>query len=120
MTAQADEDRVRTELSGEKKSEDPRGPETGSGLERVRKARQESLESEPGYKLGKSLGQKLKRSSLVILPIEMALAPVLLTLGGWWIDRRLDTFPGVTLFALVFGLTVAVRAVVRAIGEVSK
>lgn len=111
---------VRHELSGVDKPPDPRKTEPTSGAERVRKERQRRLEAEPGYKAGKALGRELRKTNLLMLPIEMALAPVLATLGGWWVDRRLDSSPGFTIAGLVCGLIVAVRAVIRAIKEVSR
>ena len=100
--------------------DDPQNPEETSGTERVRRERQRRLEAEPGYKTGKAIGQHLRKSTLMVLPIEMALAPVLTTLGGWWADGRLGTSPLFTLLGLGLGLTVAVRAVSRAIKEVSR
>lgn len=120
LTEPSPADRVRHELSGVDKPEDPQRPESISGVERVREERQRRLEAEPGYKMGKALGQQIRRSSLLVLPIEMALAPVLAALGGWWLDRRMETSPWFTLIGLLCGLTVAIRAVVRAIKEVSR
>lgn len=56
----------------------------------------------------------------MMLPMEMAVAPVLVTLVGWWLDRRYGTSPWLVLAGLAVGLTVAVRAVKRAIKEVSE
>ncbi len=55
-----------------------------------------------------------------MLPFEMALAPVLLAVGGWWLDGHFDTSPWLTIVGIVLGLIVAFRSVKRAIKEVSR
>ena len=99
---------------------DSQRPEDPSGVERVQRERQRRLEAEPGYKAGKALHGQFRKGTLIVLPIAMALAPVLTTLGGWWMDGRFGTSPWLTLLGLAFGLAVAVRAVLRAIQEVSR
>jgi len=93
-------------------------PESEINLDKVRAAKERSREHEVGYKAGKSLGKQLRSSHLLMLPIQMALAPVLLTLGGAWLDGRLGTSPGLTIGGLVFGLAVAVLSLLRSIKEV--
>ena len=51
------------------------------------------------------------------MPLQMALAPVLATLGGWWLDRRYGCFPALTLVGLAFGVATAVRSIYRAVKE---
>jgi len=92
--------------------------ESEINLDKVRAAKQRSREHEVGYQTGQSLGKHLRSSHLLMLPVQMALAPVLLTLSGWWLDRRLGTSPGFTLGGLVFGLAVAVLSLLRSIKEV--
>jgi F0F1-type ATP synthase assembly protein I len=92
--------------------------ESEISLDEVRAARERAREHEVGYKTGKSLGNQLRSSHLLMLPIQLALAPVLLTLGGWWLDGRLGTSPGFTVGGLVFGLAVAVLSLIRSIKEV--
>lgn len=91
--------------------------ESEIGLDEVRAARKAYREHEVGYKTGKALGEQLRSSHLLMLPIQMALAPVLAILLGRWIDGHLGTSPGFTLGGLAFGLAVAVLSLVRAIKE---
>ncbi|MFH2009112.1 MAG: AtpZ/AtpI family protein [bacterium] len=93
-------------------------PKAETSVESIREERQRRKSAEPGYKTGKELGKHLRSSTLLMLPFQMALAPVLVTLGGYWLDKWLDTFPWFTVGGLVFGLTVAVRAVIGSIKEV--
>ena len=110
---------VRSELSGVEQSESGES-KSQSGADKVRAERQRRLEAEPGYKAGKALGQHLRGTSLIMLPFEMALAPVLLAVGGWWLDGHFDTSPWLTIVGIVLGLIVAFRSVKRAIKEVSR
>jgi F0F1-type ATP synthase assembly protein I len=72
---------------------------------------------EPGVRLGRSLGGQSQRANLILMPLQMALAPVLATLGGWWLDRRFGWFPVLTLLGLCLGIATAVRSIVRAVRE---
>ena len=83
----------------------------------IRAERKRRREMDPGYKAGKEIGQNLKRGSMIMLPIQMALAPVGLTLGGYYLDKYAGSFPWFTIGGLVFGLTVAVRVVIHSIKE---
>jgi len=85
--------------------------------EKVRAAKQRSRENEVGYKLGQSMGARVRSSAAITLPAQMALGPVLLTLAGWWIDGRLGTSPGFTIGGLIFGLGVAVLSLIRYVKE---
>jgi F0F1-type ATP synthase assembly protein I len=105
---------------GKPESGESQQPPPQSGVERVRAERQRQLEGEPGYKAGKAIGKHLRRSTLIVLPIEMALAPVLLALGGWWLDNHIETTPWFTIAGAVSGLILSVRAVLRTIKEVSR
>lgn len=89
-------------------------------MERVREERKRRQEAEPGFKAGQALGEQAQATRMMLLPMEMAVAPVLVTLFGWWLDRRFGTSPLLVLTGLGVGLTVAVRAVMRAIKEVSR
>jgi Putative F0F1-ATPase subunit Ca2+/Mg2+ transporter len=91
--------------------------ESENSLDKVRAAKQAYREHEIGYKTGKSLGKQLRSSHLLMLPIQMALAPVLATLAGRWIDGQLETSPGFTLGGLAFGLAVAALSLVRSLKE---
>jgi F0F1-type ATP synthase assembly protein I len=86
--------------------------------DKVRAEKERAREHEVGYKLGKSMGTNLRSSNFLLLPIQLALAPVLLTLGGVWIDGKLGTSPGFTIGGLVFGLAVAVLSLLHSIREV--
>jgi len=105
---------------GKPESGESKRPPLQSGVERIRAERQRQLDGEPGYKAGKAIGEHLKRSTMIVLPIEMALAPVLLALGGWWLDDYLDTSPWFTIAGAVSGLILSIRAVLRTIKEVSR
>jgi F0F1-type ATP synthase assembly protein I len=108
-------------LSGEDKPESGEsGSPKESGVDRVRAERQRRREAEPGYRTGQAIGEHLRRSSLIVLPIEMALGPVLLALAGWWLDRRYGTSPWFVIIGVVAGLSLAIQAVIRTIKEVSK
>ena len=119
MTAPIPEGTVRSELSGEKQPE-PAESKPQSGVDKVRAERQRRLEAEPGYKSGEAIGKHLRKSSLIVLPLEMALAPVLLALGGWWLDDRLGTSPLLVIVGLALGLVTAVMAILRTIKEVNR
>ena len=82
--------------------------------------RQKRLEAEPGYKSGKVIGKHLRKSSLIVLPFEMALAPVLLALGGWWLDGKFGTSPILVIVGVALGLVMAVKAILRTIKEVDR
>jgi len=84
---------------------------------KVRAAKQRSRENEVGYKTGQTVGKQLRSSHLLMLPVQMALPPALLTWGGWWIDNSLETSPGFTLGGLVFGLAVSVLTLIRSLKE---
>ena len=71
-------------------------------------------------KAGRALREQAQATKLLMLPMEMAVAPVMVTLVGWWLDRRFGTSPLLVLCGLGIGLTVAVRAVLRAVKEVSR
>ena len=83
----------------------------------IREERERRREMDPGYKAGKELGKNLRSGSMIMLPIQMALAPVLATLGGYYLDQYLDSVPWFTIGGLVFGLAVAVRVVFHSIKE---
>ena len=102
----------------DERKEPPNKPNGELTSEMIRQERLRRREEEPGVKTGKMLGEHLGKSRLLVLPIQMALAPVLVTLGGLWLDRRVGSFPAFTIIGLAFGLTVAVRAVIHSIKEV--
>lgn len=91
--------------------------ESEISLDKVRAEKQRAREHEVGYKLGKSLGTRLRSTTAIMLPVQMALAPVLATLGGWYLDGEIGTSPLFTLGGLVFGMAVAVLTLVRYIKE---
>jgi ATP synthase protein I len=45
--------------------------------------------------------------------IEMAIAVAMGTLGGYWLDKKLGTFPGFFIFGLFAGIGAAVLTVIR-------
>lgn len=92
--------------------------ESEISLEKVQAERDRARENEIGYKLGKSMGGQLRSTSAVLLPVQLALAPVLIGLFGWWVDGKLGTSPGFTIGGLVFGLAVAVLSLLRTLKEV--
>lgn len=92
-------------------------PESEISLDKVREEKQRARENEIGYKLGQSLGTRLRSTTAIMLPIQMALAPLLATMGGWYLDREYGTSPLFTLGGLVFGLAVAVLTLVRYVKE---
>ena len=47
--------------------------------------------------------------------IEMAVAVAVGTLGGYWLDEKLDTTPYLFWFGFVVGTGAAVRAIVRVV-----
>lgn len=85
--------------------------------EKVRAAKQRSRENEVGYKLGQSMGTQARSTTAVMLPFQMALAPVLATLLGRWLDGRFGTSPWLTACGLVFGIAVAVLSLIRYVKE---
>jgi F0F1-type ATP synthase assembly protein I len=91
-----------------------------SSLDRIRAERRQRELDEPGVRTGLSLGSSIRRTSLVLLPFELALLPVMVTLLGWWLDRRNGWFPLLTIIGLCLGLGSAARAVVRAVREVQR
>ena len=109
---------VRPNRCGEVKSEEDQDPDLT--LDDIRKERQERHDADPGVKLGRDLGRHLRKSSAIILPFQMALAPILMTLLGWWIDRWVGSFPAFTLVGLVLGLISAGRAVAQAVKDTEK
>ncbi len=93
--------------------------ESEFSLDKVREEKRKARENEVGYKFGQSLGTRVRSTSAIMLPVQMAIAPVLVTMGGWWVDGKFGTSPLFTLVGLVFGLAVSVLTLVRYIKETS-
>ena len=51
----------------------------------------------------------------LIIPFTLALAPTIGVLVGWYLDRRLGTFPALTIVLLVLGFSGGVREVWRSV-----
>jgi ATP synthase protein I len=49
--------------------------------------------------------------------LEMAIAVVIGTLGGSWLDQRLGTRPWLALLGILFGVAAGVRGVLRVVQE---
>lgn len=47
--------------------------------------------------------------------LELGIAVVVCTLGGWWLDQRLGLEPWLTLLGATFGLVVGFRSLYRAV-----
>ncbi len=54
------------------------------------------------------------------LGIEMVAAVAIGTIGGQWLDKKLDTTPYLFWFGLVVGLGAAVRAVLRVVKSAAR
>ncbi len=79
-------------------------------------------EKPSGYKRKKSSAEKLGRQfksigSLGIIPMILAIGPILGLLIGQFLDKKFDTSPWLTILFLIFGFVAAIREMIRLLNQ---
>jgi len=64
--------------------------------------------------------QRSSVGAFVTAGIELGLAVVLLTLGGWWLDTKLGTSPALVLVGAAFGITGGMYRIIWAFNQSMK
>ncbi|HSG99267.1 MAG TPA: AtpZ/AtpI family protein [candidate division Zixibacteria bacterium] len=73
-------------------------------------------EQRPGKHSAEEMGRRAKEiGSLGLIPIILAVGPIIGALIGQWLDKRFATAPWLTIVFVIFGFVAAVREMLRLI-----